>query len=132
MNDPPSEHRRLANRREQRRAPSRIERELWAALRDRRFQGLKFRRQHSIGRYIADFYCEALKMVVEADGRVHQELEQIAHDTTRDEWMKRAGFTVVRIPEDEIINAMPLALSRIERAMARNEQRRTSPSSDLR
>jgi very-short-patch-repair endonuclease len=110
---------RLANRREQRRMPSRIERELWGALRNRQFHALKFRRQHAIGPYIADFYCDALKLVVESDGPVHRKPEQIAHDARRDAWLSREGFTVVRIPEDEIINAMSLALQRIEQAMER-------------
>jgi 5-methyltetrahydrofolate--homocysteine methyltransferase len=126
------ENRRLLNRREQRSAPSRIERELWAALRGRRYQGLKFRRQHSIGPYIADFYCEALHLVIEADGRVHNEPDQVAHDVNRDGWLSQAGCTVVRIPEDEIINAMPLALARIEEAVQQIRKRRASPSSDLR
>jgi very-short-patch-repair endonuclease len=108
---------RLTARRKQRAAPSHIERELWAVLRNRRFHGLKFRRQHSIGPYIADFYCEALQLVVEADGPVHDDPDQAAHDGRRDHWLRAQGLVVVRLPQDEITNAMPLALARIERAI---------------
>ncbi|MGL4242693.1 MAG: endonuclease domain-containing protein, partial [Beijerinckiaceae bacterium] len=93
---------RLEARRIQRRTSSRIERALWSALRDRRFHGLKFRRQHSIGPYIADFYCDERRVVIEADGRVHDDPEQAAHDHRRDIWLRMQGFLVVRVPEDEI------------------------------
>jgi very-short-patch-repair endonuclease len=110
---------RLTFRREQRSAPSRIERTLWECLRDRRFHNLKFRRQHSIGPYVADFYCDALKLVVEADGRIHEQPEGRFHDAARDRWLQSNGFTVVRLPEDEIVNATALAMQRIERAIGR-------------
>jgi very-short-patch-repair endonuclease len=110
-------HRRLSARREQRASPSRIESILWLCLRDRRFHGLKFRRQHSIGRFIADFYCEAEKLVVEADGPVHDDPVQQQHDAERDAWMARNGYLVVRLPQDEIITATELALERVERAL---------------
>jgi very-short-patch-repair endonuclease len=44
---------------------------LWLKLRAKRFNGLKFRRQHSIGRYIVDFYCEEFKLIIEIDGGIH-------------------------------------------------------------
>jgi very-short-patch-repair endonuclease len=115
-------NRRLDARRSQRQMASRIERSLWEALRGRRFRGLKFRRQHSIGPYIADFYCDQLKLVVEADGAIHNGPDQSMHDIKRDAWMERQGFTVVRLPEDEIISAMPLALARIDSALRVNTQ----------
>jgi very-short-patch-repair endonuclease len=118
MDDAISANIRLTARREQRAAPSRIERALWSVLRDRRFHGLKFRRQHSIGPYIADFFCEALQLVVEADGLVHADSDQSAYDVRRDQWMREQGYVVVRLPQDEIINAMPLALARIERVLS--------------
>jgi very-short-patch-repair endonuclease len=118
MDDATSSNIRLTARREQRAAPSRIERALWIVLCDRRFHGLKFRRQHSIGPYISDFFCEALRLVVEADGPVHDDSDQAAHDLRRDQWMREQGCVVVRLPQDEIINAMPLALARIERVLA--------------
>jgi very-short-patch-repair endonuclease len=119
MPEPKAPHDRLIFRREQRSAPSRIERILWECLRDRRFHGLKFRRQHSIGPYVADFYCDALQLVVEADGRVHEQPESRLHDAVRNTWMTSRGLIVVRLPEDEIINATSLALKRIEKAIGK-------------
>jgi very-short-patch-repair endonuclease len=119
MPEPKAPHDRLLFRREQRSAPSRIERVLWECLRDRRFHNLKFRRQHSIGPYVADFYCDALKLVVEADGRIHDQPENRVRDAKRDHWMQANGFTVARLPEDEIINATALALKRIEKVIGK-------------
>ncbi|MGL4636444.1 MAG: endonuclease domain-containing protein [Beijerinckiaceae bacterium] len=114
---------RLAARREQRGIPTHIERCLWEVLRDRRHRGLKFRRQHSVGPYIADFFYETLQLVVEADGPVHDAPAQRAQDAKRDEWLSKNGLIVVRLPQDEIINAMPLALVRIDQAIQRCENR---------
>jgi very-short-patch-repair endonuclease len=58
---------------EMRRAPTRSENRLWSWLRDRRFDGYKFRRQYPIGRYVLDFYCAELKLAIEVDGRHHEE-----------------------------------------------------------
>ena len=65
--------------RELRREQSPIERKLWAQLRRKQLHGLKFRRQHPIGRFIVDFYCPAHKLIVEIDGAglVEQITDQI-------------------------------------------------------
>ena len=59
------------------------ERELWQALRNGALDGLRFRRQHPIDRYVADFACVSLKLVVEVDGGVHQDDAQALHDLAR-------------------------------------------------
>ncbi len=56
---------------------------LWQLLRNRKFHNLKFRRQHAIGRYIADFYCDEKKIVIELDGKIHE--NQKEYDAIRDE-----------------------------------------------
>ncbi len=66
---------------------------LWDILRDRRLEGLKFRRQVPVGNYIADFLCYAHRLIVEADGPTH---ENSAHDITRDTWLSSQGFRVLR------------------------------------
>jgi very-short-patch-repair endonuclease len=111
----PATRPRLAFRRSQRAEPSRIERILWTALRDRRFHDLKFRRQHSVGPYVADFFCEEAGIVVEADGPVHG--DRVVHDARRDAWMRAQGLIVVRLPEAEVLTALELALARVERAL---------------
>jgi len=61
---------------------------LWALLRNRRFLGLKFRRQHQIGDYVADFYCHEAALVVELDGGVHGADRQVAKDGKRDAYLR--------------------------------------------
>ena len=74
------------------------ETEFWHFLRDKRFAGFKFRRQHPIGEYIADFCCPEKKLVVELDGAGHD----TQYDQIRDEYLKSRKFSVIRIPNDAI------------------------------
>jgi very-short-patch-repair endonuclease len=105
----------LGRARAQRRNATVVERDLWALLRDRRLDGLKFRRQVSLGRYIADFVCFDCKLIVEADGPFHDE----AHDAERDRWLQSEGFEVLRFTnsmvharQHEVISAILEAASR--------------------
>ena len=75
---------------------------LWEELRDRRFQGWKFRRQRPIGPYFADFCSEVLHLVVEIDGGAHQTDEAKAYDRDRDEYMRQVGFTVFRFSVEDV------------------------------
>ena len=69
------------------------EKKLWYALRDRRFENFKFRRQVPIGKYIADFVCQDCKLIVEVDGSQHEDSE---HDKERDAWLTSVGYRVLR------------------------------------
>jgi ATP-dependent helicase HrpA/adenine-specific DNA-methyltransferase len=69
-------------------------------LRDRRFAGIKFRRQHPIGRYILDFYCPALKLAIELDGKHHEASWMAGYEGERTEALKRMGIEVLRIPNE--------------------------------
>jgi very-short-patch-repair endonuclease len=84
-----------------RREPALYERRLWAILRDRRLEGLKFRRQVVIGRYVADFVCLRHRLIVEADGPLHDER---AEDAARDDWLRGQGFRVLRFANQQIEN----------------------------
>ena len=77
------------------------ERALWYALRDRRMQTLKFRRQAPLGPYIADFLCIAHRLVVEVDGSQHAESPR---DEARDAWLMREGYRVIRFWNCEIMS----------------------------
>ena len=66
-------------------------------------EGPTFRRQHAIGRYVADFYCSAARLVIEIDGAVHTEDRQIAHDERRDAYMRELGYEVLRVSAGEIM-----------------------------
>ncbi len=75
------------------------ERLLWKLLRHRRLEGLKFRRQVPIGRYVADFACFEHRLVIEADGPFHDP----AKDAERDAWLRAQGFKTIRFKVAEII-----------------------------
>lgn len=81
-----------------RREPVVYERKLWALLRDRRLDGLKFRRQVVIGPYVADFVCLRHRLIVEADGPFHD----AARDAVRDAWLATQGFRVLRFQNQQI------------------------------
>jgi len=76
------------------------ERTLWARLRDRRLNKIKFRRQHPIGPFVADFYCDAHRLVIELDGRTHPENNE--RDATRTYWLSDHGYRVVRFTNRDI------------------------------
>ena len=75
---------------------------LWQALRTRP-EGLKFRRQHPLGPFIADFYCASAKLVIEVDGSGHGLGERPARDERRDLWMRGQGLRVVRIAAVDVM-----------------------------
>ena len=93
-----------------RREPTEAERKLWYALRDRRMQALKFRRQAPIGSYIVDFLCIAHRLVVEADGSQHAENKR---DAMRDEWLAGQGYKVLRFDNRDILTARESVLATI-------------------
>ncbi|MEZ5920940.1 MAG: endonuclease domain-containing protein [Parvularculaceae bacterium] len=72
------------------------ERALWRFLRRKRDHSYRFRRQHPLGQYYADFVCLEKKLIVEVDGGHHGDGEQAAHDYRRDMWLRREGFTILR------------------------------------
>ena len=89
----------------------------WGLFRDRRFMGLKFRRQHQIGTYIVDFYCHEKRLVVELDGDVHDIDEQIEADNNRDAYLESLGNTVVRIRNEDLLKHTREALNTIAGAI---------------
>ncbi len=88
-------------RRDLRRGASRAEQKLWSVLRGKS-TGFKFRRQHSLGPYIADFYSRDAHLVVELDGDHHYTAEGREHDRRRDSYLRSLGLDVFRIPVCEI------------------------------
>ena len=76
---------------------------LWERLRGQK-TGVKFRRQHSIGVYVVDFYCAALKLVVEVDGRAHDMGSNPQRDASRDGFLAENGYAVLRIPAQEVLD----------------------------
>lgn len=78
------------------------ERLLWGELRGKQMEGLKFRRQHPIGPYVVDFYCAASKLVIELDGRSHDEQNGPA-DEERQRFLEANGYRVARFSNDDVI-----------------------------
>ena len=75
---------------------------LWARL-NRKQLGIKFRRQHPIHYYIADFYCHSMKLVIELDGDYHLNLSQIESDKNRTKDLNALGIKVIRFSDEQVL-----------------------------
>ena len=73
---------------------------LWVRIRRRQLEGFRFRRQHTIGRYITDFCCPEIKLIIEIDGAVHSDSKK--HDESRDEYLAALGYRTVRFHNEEL------------------------------
>ncbi len=89
------------------------ERILWFHLRNRKVEGLKFKRQHPIGRFVVDFVCTDKKLVIEVDGATHMSEEAIRRDRNRQNWLEENGYVVMRFWGDEVKNEIVSVLERI-------------------
>jgi very-short-patch-repair endonuclease len=87
------------------------EKRLWFQLRDRRLQGLKFRRQYAIGAFIADFACIEAGVIVELDGSQH--VERTSYDEARTAFLQSQGFVVLRFWNNEVLQEMKSVLTLI-------------------
>ena len=86
---------------------------LWNALR-KEIQGCKFRRQHPIGDYIADFICLSEKIVIEVDGGYHEQPVQQVEDQLRTEFIESIGFRVIRFKNEEVKSNLKDVIARIK------------------
>ncbi|MFW2830880.1 endonuclease domain-containing protein [Sphingomonas sp. ID0503] len=75
---------------------------LWERLRGSK-TGAKFRRQHPVGPYVADFYCRLAKLVIEVDGEAHDRADRPIHDAHRDAFLKENGYRVLRILASDVL-----------------------------
>ncbi|WP_423879015.1 endonuclease domain-containing protein [Bradyrhizobium sp.] len=101
------------------------ERKLWLALKDRRFQSFKFRRQVPIGPYVADFLSFESRLVVEVDGGQHA---GSARDVERDRWLAENNFRVVRFWNNDVLSNLEGVLT----ALATELHNTPHPASRLR
>jgi very-short-patch-repair endonuclease len=104
---------RTARARDLRKRQTRAEAILWQHLRASRLDGLRFRRQHPIDRYFADFACVSLKLVIELDGKVHDEDDQQLNDHHRQHQIESLGWFVLRFSNDQVTGALPTVLAAI-------------------
>jgi len=79
---------------------------LWEKLRNRQLNGLKFRRQHPVSIFIADFYCHEQKLIIELDGEIHNTIENQEYDKNRTKEIEKYGIKVIRFKNEEIENNM--------------------------
>ncbi|MRT94222.1 endonuclease domain-containing protein [Ancylomarina sp. 16SWW S1-10-2] len=75
---------------------------LWEVLRNKQVQGLRFRAQHPIDIFIADFYCHSLKLVIEIDGGIHLNAEQKEYDIGREAEINHWGIKIIRFTNAEV------------------------------
>jgi very-short-patch-repair endonuclease len=108
-NDPSLKNRR----RELRRNQTDAEKAFWAQVRNRQFYGMRFFRQYSVGAYILDFYCPAIKLAVELDGGQHALDENREYDAARSEYLNVHGIEVVRFWNNEVLLDIESVLERL-------------------
>ena len=85
-----------------RRNETKAEKLLWEKLRNNQLEGLKFRRQHPVNIYIADFYCHKFKLIIELDGDYHNQEEQKQKDEVRTEVLRLNGLKIIRFKNEEV------------------------------
>jgi very-short-patch-repair endonuclease len=91
------------------------EAKVWHAVRNRQLV-FKLRRQHAIGRFIADFYCAEAKLVIEIDGDTHAVPDQTAYDSTRTARLEERGYKVIRFQAGEVGRSVEAVLEVIRSA----------------
>ena len=108
----------LNNARELRSSLTDAEKLLWQLLRNRRFCGYKFRRQHPVNSFILDFYCHDEKLAVDLDGGGHCSDEQIAYDAERTKELEGAGIRVLRFWNNDVLKNTETILESILAALS--------------
>ena len=97
-----------------RRESSFPERLLWSKLRNRQLGGWKFRRQHPVGPYFADFACEEAKLVIELDGDTHGDPDQQTHDARRTAFLQSQHWEVIRFWNSDLLENIEGVLDTIQ------------------
>ena len=100
---------------ELRKEPTPAEQKLWAYLRGKKLNGVRFRRQHAIGQYIVDFCSIKAKLIIELDGSQH--LEQEEYDLERTSYLESQGYKVVRFWNNDVMNDVHSVIRAIDIAL---------------
>jgi len=87
---------------------------LWVALRGKALEGWRFRRQHPIGPYVLDFYCDRARLAVEVDGQTHWIGNNQARDAERDAWVAARGVRTLRLSANLVFEDLDAALRMID------------------
>ncbi len=86
---------------------------LWKQLQNKKLDGRKFRRQHSIDYFIVDFYCASEKLIIELDGQVHMNPTAEEKDLKRTQYLENLGFTLIRFENKMVFENLPSVLREI-------------------
>ena len=89
------------------------ERILWSRLRANRIDGNKFRRQHALGSYVADFVCLKARLVIEIDGDTHDSESRQARDAHRTTYLEKLGFRVLRFYNHQMVDELEAVIETI-------------------
>jgi very-short-patch-repair endonuclease len=106
------------------------ERVLWAAIRNRRVRGIKFRRQVPIGSFIVDFYAPEVGLIVEVDGDVHEATEQQARDARREQALRGEGHHIIRFTNMEIGLSVEAVVEQIAQVIDELREQEAGPSAE--
>jgi very-short-patch-repair endonuclease len=87
---------------------------MWQVLRGRQLNGMKFRRQHPIGRFIVDFYCHEYKLVIELDGEIHNIDFVKEYDENREVQLQNLGLKILRFKNEEVFDSLEKILETIK------------------
>jgi very-short-patch-repair endonuclease len=117
----------IATARRLRKDMTNAERTLWSLLRQRP-EGLKFRRQHPIGAYVADFACPEIGLIIELDGGQHNLPVHQLRDQRRTEWLESQGWHVLRFWNTQVFEAPDMLGDQILQIARSLKQRRQNPS----
>lgn len=90
---------------------------LWNALRNKQL-GVRFRRQHSVGLYILDFYCPTYHLAIEVDGSVHDSDTAKKHDEVRTDFLNKMSIQVMRFSNEDIYQRLEWVLETIRKQVA--------------
>ena len=94
-----------------RREPTIAENKLWQFIRDRKVKEARFGRQHTVERFIVDFACVELKLIIEVDGEIHEYTKE--ENAIRQSYLESAGFKVLRFSDKEIMDEVKSVIKRI-------------------
>ncbi len=94
-----------------RRQPTIAEAKLWQRLRNNQVVGRKFRRQHTLGQFVVDFYCAEARLIIEVDGPIHDDRGE--EDSVRQQFLEAHGFKVLRFSNDEVNASIGKVLDKI-------------------
>lgn len=97
--------------------PTQAEQILWEYLKNKQL-GAKFRRQHPISNYIADFYCHKLRLVIEIDGDYHADVEQMRYDKFRSEELEKFEIKVIRFSNKQVLNDIEFVLKQLKQEIS--------------